>query len=677
MGTAPEADGRSCPTAAELAAFLSDELTPDAMDDIGAHVSGCPGCDAAVRRMTEATDGGPGARRAGFPGSGEPDGGRIAAAVRAHPPALVRAPAERGSTPHQLGQYRIGEQLGRGGMGAVYRAEHARLKKSFAVKILSPEQTRDRRAAARFQLEMEVVGRLDHPNLVRATDAGEVDGVHFLVMELIEGVNLAHLLLRCGPLPVPEACELIRQAAVGLQHAHEHGLVHRDVKPSNLMLSRSGEVKLLDLGLALLRAHDATGPELTVAGEVMGTAEYMAPEQWAETRSVDIRADVYSLGCTLYALLSGNPPFVGSGRRSFRRLMSAHQHDDAQSIADYRPDAPRPLCALLARMLAKSPDDRPATPGEVAAGLERLAAGANLAALLPSASDANAPGDRPRPRTPGPTPRPAPARSRLRRGLVVAALVLVGASAGAGIYSVVAGARPAGSGAPPAGDPPGDPPNPKKWRNLLTERHDERLKRLWAPRVESVLDHRRAEEVLVVQSRPPALIRLGDAPTGAYRLHIGLKQIEWTGRVGVYFGGRVNPAANEFVFQFLHVSRINAGKGREYGLCRSRGPRGAPGDRHGRARVELHPAPGRRGADARTGGEAERPGGRAVERRRVPGAGGRGDPRDGGEAVPGHALRRGVRDLLQRGGRDGLDRPVHVDRVKRRRRWKSSVRRAG
>ena len=385
MNRATESDRGTCPSAAELAAFLSNELPPATMDEIGAHVSSCHHCDAAVRRM----DGASGTLDS-FP---ERHGDGAATPALVPTKRLAAGPSSSDPPPpvHLLGQYRIGERLGLGGMGAVYRAEHVRLKMSVAVKVLAPGQVRDPRAVARFQLEMEVVGRLDHPNIVRATDAGEADGIHFLVMELIDGVNLAHLLLRYGPLPVPTACELIRQAALGLQHAHEHGLVHRDIKPSNLMLTPSGQVKLLDLGLALLRTDRALGSDLTGAGEVMGTVEYMAPEQYTEMRSVDTRADVYSLGCTLYALLTGDPPFSGPERNEFPRMLWAHKHEAVRPVSELRADVPPALDAVLAHMLAKNPDDRPATPRAVTEALEPLAAGADLSGLSALGSAQNLP----------------------------------------------------------------------------------------------------------------------------------------------------------------------------------------------------------------------------------------------------------------------------------------------
>ena len=175
---------------------------------------------------------------------------------------------------------------------------------------------RDGGAVARFQREMKAVGRLEHPNIVRAMDAGEVDDTHFLVMEYVPGIDLSDLSRRIGPMQIADACELVRQAAVGLQEAHEHGMVHRDIKPSNLILAQPRRrqempsVKILDLGLALL--SEALSPDqqgLTTTGQMMGTLDYMAPEQGGDSHQVDIRADVYSLGATLYKLLCGEAPF--------------------------------------------------------------------------------------------------------------------------------------------------------------------------------------------------------------------------------------------------------------------------------------------------------------------------------------------------------------------------------
>ncbi len=491
---------------------------------------------------------------------------RIAVGAAAGPPptrVYPVIPSYAPPPPLRLGQYRLLDRLGQGGMGAVYRAEHLRLKRDVAIKVLSPAQANDPRAAARFQLEMEVVGRIDHPNVVRATDAGEEAGVHYLVMELIDGIDLAGLLARRGPLPVAEACEVVRQAAAGLQAAHDHGLVHRDVKPSNLMLTAAGRVKVLDLGLALLRPGARPADGLTGVGEVMGTAEYMAPEQWTETHAVDGRADVYSLGCSLYALLTGGPPFQDTGGSS-PRIMLAHQVTPAPLVTDHRPDVPRPLAALLARMLAKDPADRPATPGAVAAALEDLVAGADLAALAGPADHAATPVARRRP------PPAAPRRRRADRVLfaVVAALV-VGTSA-VGLAGWLVGDRPA-----PDAPEPATPPEPvaaaNAWKNLLAVSPGEQGKRLWFPAAESVFDHNSAAELLTLQSPRAALVRLGTAPARPYRVQVGLRQVRWDGGVGVYFGGRTVPPENEFVFQFLTLHRTDGGLDRAFALGRGRG----------------------------------------------------------------------------------------------------------
>ena len=225
-----------------------------------------------------------------------------------------------------LGQYVLLERLGEGGMGQVFKARHRLMKRVVALKIIRPDRVQDPAALRRFRQEIQAAARLTHPNIVLAHDADEVDGKHFLTMEYVEGTDLGKLVKQQGPLPVALACDCIRQAALGLQHAHEQGMVHRDIKPSNLLLARpqgsqaGGVVKLMDLGLARLRSDDTK--EMTQTGAVMGTADYIAPEQAADASRADVRADIYGLGCTLYFLLAGQPPFPGrhGDGKAFRSL---------------------------------------------------------------------------------------------------------------------------------------------------------------------------------------------------------------------------------------------------------------------------------------------------------------------------------------------------------------------
>jgi serine/threonine protein kinase len=292
-----------------------------------------------------------------------------------------------------IGPYRVVARLGRGGMGAVYKAVHPKLKRDVAVKVLPTWRLRDPAAVARFEREMEAVGALDHPNIVAAHDAGEADGMHYLVMEFVDGLDLSAVVRRIGPLPIPDACEIIRQAALGLQAAADRGMVHRDVKPSNLMLAeaapgrRGATVKILDFGLARLAslpqsADEADGDDLTATGLVMGTLRYMAPEQCARSSAVDVRADVYSLGATLYKLLCGASPFAEERFDSPLALLAALACEEPPRLASRRPEVPPPLAALVHRMLDKDPAERPTTPGDVAAALENWTPRADLDALL-------------------------------------------------------------------------------------------------------------------------------------------------------------------------------------------------------------------------------------------------------------------------------------------------------
>jgi serine/threonine protein kinase len=299
-------------------------------------------------------------------------------------------PGPQPPPPARLGPYELLEQLGRGGMGTVWKAFHARLKRPVALKLLSQGRTRDPQALLRFLNEMEAVGRLHHPHLVGAHDAGEVEGQYFLAMEYLDGTDLAKLVHAHTPLAVADACEMVRQTALGLQYAHEHGLVHRDVKPSNLMLTREGAVKVLDLGLARLTSGEPEGAEtcevgeageMTASGQIVGTGDYLAPEQAIDSHAVDIRADIYALGCTLYKLLAGRAPFESPEYSTPARKVLAHAQIPPPAIRQHRAEVPELLAAIVDRMLAKDPGQRFSTPAEVAAALEPFAAGNDLRRL--------------------------------------------------------------------------------------------------------------------------------------------------------------------------------------------------------------------------------------------------------------------------------------------------------
>lgn len=308
--------------------------------------------------------------------------------------------------------YELLERLGQGGMGTVYRARHTQLDKPVAIKLLPRAHLRNPEMVARFKREMKSVGKLQHPNIIQAFDGGEEKGIQFLALEYAVGLDARAVLDRIGPLPVADACEIIRQAAVGLQHAHHQGLVHRDLKPANLLVawsqaaedggraddghddrrasasgfSQRAVVKVLDLGLALLHAEPHTQTAgLTGTGQVMGTLDYIAPEQTSDSHVVDIRADIYSLGCTLYALLAGRPPFSGAGYNTAYQKIVAHNQESPRPLHESRDLVSPEVVTVLEKMMAKNPDDRFATPADVAAALEPHCADNSLSVTLATA----------------------------------------------------------------------------------------------------------------------------------------------------------------------------------------------------------------------------------------------------------------------------------------------------
>jgi len=273
-----------------------------------------------------------------------------------------------------LGNYVLMEKIGSGGMGQVFKAEHRRMKRVVAVKLLPPAMTKDQATIARFEREVEAAAKISHPNIVAAHDADCADGVHFLVMELVEGSDLSALVKKNGPFPVETAVNYVLQAAKGLDAAHKKGIVHRDIKPANLLLDTEGTVKILDMGLARLSGENdgATQAELTSPGTVMGTVDYMSPEQAVDSKTADARADIYSLGCSLHYLLTGKPIYEGD---SLMNRMLAHRDKPIPSLCAAQSRVSEQLEAIFKKMVAKNVEDRYQGMTAVIAELERCSLG--------------------------------------------------------------------------------------------------------------------------------------------------------------------------------------------------------------------------------------------------------------------------------------------------------------
>jgi eukaryotic-like serine/threonine-protein kinase len=288
-----------------------------------------------------------------------------------------------------LGQYRILDELGRGGFGEVYKALHTVMNRTVAIKVIAPEKVADSRAREWFRREVLAVTQLHHPNIVMAYDANDEGGKLYFVMEFVDGPNLHRLVAQKGTLAVPVACEMLRQSGLALQYAHENGLVHRDIKPANLLIPKptAGQagrgivtpvlVKVVDFGLARLQSGNFQ--TLMLGGEkgLMGTPDYMAPEQARDHHHADIRSDLYSLGCAFYFALSGRRPFVGA---SLTELIAQHMTAEATPLGELRADLPPGLVNVIRRMMAKNPDERFQTPAELITAVEALCEtrGANL-----------------------------------------------------------------------------------------------------------------------------------------------------------------------------------------------------------------------------------------------------------------------------------------------------------
>jgi serine/threonine protein kinase len=467
--------------------------------------------------------------------------------------------------PSVLGGYRLEEPIGGGGMGHVFRARHTFLDRTVAVKVLRPDRQLDPLLNARFLREMKGLGQLDHPHVIRATDAGQQGGLLYLVMDYVEGIDLSRLVQQLGPLPAAEACELVRQAALGLEYVRSQGLVHRDIKPSNLLLSRTGVVKVLDLGL--VHFEQTEGDQQTPSGCMMGTGDYVAPEQAEDARAADIRSDIYSLGCTLYALLCGRPPYSGAKYASLPQKITGHCRHPFPELRCPHP-LPAGLREVLARMTAKNPEERFATPAEVAAALAPFATSANVNGLwnrapgeavsvvssLPVSEASTKDRVETTPSGPSSTRTPTAPALRSQRWVwrTTGALMLL---VGAGLIGWALWPRPESRRL--------DDLSPYALHDLLKRTPVIALWEREAGLASFTFDA--PQKQFTVVSTSTGLFHLGEIQREHYTLQVKLSQVpQWTGGCGLYLGYRdlppddpetqqERPALARFQFVTLHV----------------------------------------------------------------------------------------------------------------------------
>lgn len=359
------------PSVKELTAFALGQVSGSQAEDVERHIDLCDPCtQTLIGLSTDDTFVGL-LKQAGNPAT------QATMGVTRLDDGLASHDAKEALAEHS--RYEIVEPIAQGGMGKVFKATHRMMDRTVALKVIKNELMRNTEVIERFHREVKAAAQLSHPNIVTAYDAEHANGVHFLVMEYVEGKNLSDLVKRDGQLPIAKAIDYARQAAAGLQHAHERGMVHRDMKPHNLMLTTDRTVKILDFGLASLSSETiaassdislSTDASLTKVGRVMGSPDFISPEQATDARQADIRSDIYSLGATLYYLLCGQPPFSNGG---VAQRLKDHVETTPVPVNQLRHDVPQELADVVSRMLAKDPAQRYTTPEEVESALVLVA----------------------------------------------------------------------------------------------------------------------------------------------------------------------------------------------------------------------------------------------------------------------------------------------------------------
>jgi serine/threonine protein kinase len=360
------------PTDSTLHAYGLGKLDDSTAESVNQHLESCPPCRSRVAELTSDSFVGRLRVAQASPNPAGPVVSSVAGLSILTDRSTSSSPPPASTLPPGLADrpdYEILRELGRGGMGVVYLANNKLMGRLEVLKVVSSHLANQRGVEDRFLVEIRNAAKLHHTNVVTAYSAFRLGESVVLAMQYVEGLDLARLVEARGPLPVANACSYVHQAAKGLQHAHEHGMVHRDIKPNNLMLARESNravIKVLDFGLAKVRSEGPADGALTHDGQMLGTPHFIAPEQISNAREADIRADIYSLGCTLYCLLTGGPPFQGT---SLYDILQAHHSMDATPLNLKRPEVPIELASLAAKMMSKDPERRFQEPKEVAQAL--------------------------------------------------------------------------------------------------------------------------------------------------------------------------------------------------------------------------------------------------------------------------------------------------------------------
>ncbi len=565
-----------CPDRDRLREFQSGGLSDDEWEQLAEHLDSCDICREVIADLSD---------------SGDPLEQQIRAAYQQRPQAVDEPILQRllatppgassddnlgpgridlGTTfelPSQIGPYQVLGRLGEGGMGLVLRAVHRHLERNVALKILPVHRRMNARVVERFQAEMRALGRLDHPVIVRPTDAGVADGLHYLAMELVDGLTITQLMRTLGRMPLPAAAAIGVEVCRGLIYLNQQKLIHRDLKPSNLMVTRQGAVRILDLGLVRFPKSGEDGESMTSAGQVLGTPDYMSPEQIDQSPVIDIRADLYSLGCCLYAMTSGRPPFA-EARGTFAKL-DAHRRQPVPKLAAGPWDLPPEFCELVACLMAKDPQRRVQTPEQLAVRLSRWADFSRLAGLV-AESEASLRGEASVAEISTATRQTDTLNTRPRRMSLQAALMgvlAVGLLGGvvamaawlgptddrlAGAVSPSAVVLPSDDVARPPLEPPGTSaatPRPNRWHNLL-ESSPRAL--LW-PRGDtaSVLNYHPEREQVTLVSDDSAYVELGEVQSDSATVQLVLYKSRWSGNAGIYFGSQAMDEGRQLQLQFV------------------------------------------------------------------------------------------------------------------------------